>query len=250
MAEREELRGFRTIIRGGTLIATKGDQVVKVRLDTITSVLYTRINRLPQTAQSTGVLLILLPWAFFALTPMYPIHVMIAVFSNILGLGLIIGYHTIQTWAMDIETEDRNYVIAGRKKDLWGLRASIDEHRKKHGQEKAVEEDRALDSDTVVYDRVDSSTLGEDVSMYDDIDACVRCGSTNLGMPSIAEGGIPGVFDVSGQIVCRNCGLVAPSLRFDRKEDHDAHVAALKEEGRIDGNGRWTVGPEGDEAQR
>jgi len=250
MTDRLELRGFRTRVRGSTLVATKGYQSVEVPLDTITSVLWARVNRLPAGVLRFGVLLILLPWAIIALGTINEYHVVLIVFSNVAGLGLIIAYHTLHLSAIDIEGEGGNYLVTGKREELKRLRRRIDAFRTRHGQREAVEEDRALDSDIDVYDRVDSSTPEKDVSMYDDIDACVRCGSTNLGMASIAEGGIPGVFDISGQIVCRNCGLVAPALSFDSKEDHEAHVAALKEEGKIDAEGEWIPGSDAEEAQR
>ncbi len=244
MTERIELRGYGTRVKGSTLTARKGDNVVRVRLDKVTSVLYTRVNRLPENAIRIGVLFILIPWILLGLNVMFQVHILLAVLSNIFGLGLIIGYHTVLIWALDIETEDRTYLITGRKKVLLDLREAIDGYRSAHGQEQAVAEDRALDSDDDVYDRIDSATEDDDVSMYDDIDACVRCGSRDLGMASIAEGGVPGVFDVSGQIVCRNCGLVAPALCFDNEEDYGAHIASLKEEGKIDSEGKWIEGSE------
>ena len=159
MADRLELRGFWTRIRGSTLVATKGYQSVEVPLDTITSVLWMRVNRFSLGAQKLGVLLILLPWAMYAIVPINDYQIVLAVFSNVLGLGLILGYHTIMTTALDIEGEGGNYLVTGKSAELKRLRRRIDAFRTRHGRGEAVEEDRALDSDIDVYDRVDSRTL-------------------------------------------------------------------------------------------
>lgn len=55
-----------------------------------------------------------------------------------------------------------------------------------------------------------------------DLQACQRCGSTDLRAPSIGDGSLPGLSDVQWFVVCRRCGLRDVPLTFD-------DVAALKD---------------------
>lgn len=48
--------------------------------------------------------------------------------------------------------------------------------------------------------------------------ACIRCGSTDLDMPGLADGVVPET-DNLNEFVCAACGLRAIPLEFDREED-------------------------------
>jgi protein-S-isoprenylcysteine O-methyltransferase Ste14 len=60
-----------------------------------------------------------------------------------------------------------------------------------------------------------------------EITACPVCGSTNIGIGTLADGIISGLS--SWKEVCRNCGYQGPSLLFENEEEYHKFLKALKE---------------------
>jgi len=66
-----------------------------------------------------------------------------------------------------------------------------------------------------------------------EITACPVCGSKNIGIGTLGDGIISGLS--SWKEVCRNCGYQGASLLFEKEEDYQKFVTALKEKTGPDG---------------
>lgn len=61
------------------------------------------------------------------------------------------------------------------------------------------------------------------------VSACMRCGSTEVGLGSISQGSIPGAGD-QFQFVCRRCRHRGPAVEFESVTAYRQFVKALHEE--------------------
>ncbi|HID73795.1 MAG TPA: hypothetical protein EYP43_01955, partial [Thermoplasmata archaeon] len=215
-------------VEGDVLMCARGPERADIPLDAVRSVLWTRVPALPRSALRWGVLLIFMPYVVFVAVvtlmryadvlaaPAYdaPSAIVIPLLGTALGLGLIMAHTVLRRPALDIATVDGVIILVGPKEYLTRIKGRINAFRTAHGHRDEMAEDALLDGeDGAIYARIEQEGVGA-VSLLDDIDACVRCGSLDLRPGAVADGAIPGTFDIQGQVVCGNCGLVAVPLSF------------------------------------
>jgi hypothetical protein len=63
-----------------------------------------------------------------------------------------------------------------------------------------------------------------------EIQACIRCGSRNIRRGGIQDGAIPGYTDLLDKFVCDDCNHMGLPIIFDKEEEYNEFVKALKED--------------------
>lgn len=154
----------------------------------------------------------------------------ILIFAFGIGLIFIAIYFIFNSNGLDIQMKNKNYVIIHTKETLTRLQDEINKYRIRHGKMDAIEIDKTIEKgDEIISDLVEHYQKNvEKRSRYKDIKACSRCGSIDLKSVSVSDGGIPGVFDIQGQLVCKNCGLIGMPLPFSNIEEYKKYLKGLK----------------------
>ncbi|HEV8359832.1 MAG TPA: hypothetical protein VGR28_05175 [Candidatus Thermoplasmatota archaeon] len=58
--------------------------------------------------------------------------------------------------------------------------------------------------------------------------ACPECGFLNVHAPKLDEGGLPGISEVAGMVVCTRCHYRGIPAEFDTREDYADFVQDLQ----------------------
>lgn len=206
-----EMKNWNIQANNDTIEILKGDLKVTILLEDIESCLWTSKPRYSHTFLKTGVILI---------------------FAFGIGFILVAIYYLFNNAGLDIQTKYGNYIILDDKVRLSKIKKEINSFRISHGKIKAVEADKIIDmEDDSIYDLVDNVCEDKtESSYYEDFKACINCGSLKLKTVSVSDGGIPGTFEVQGQVVCKKCGFVGMPLLFSTKEEYEKY---LKESGKV-----------------
>ncbi len=203
-----ELRNWQISTRNDSIMCKKGDSRIRIPFMDTESCVWTNVLALDRSVLRLGIIL-----------------------TFALGIGLIVLaiYYYLKVRALDVMTKEKEYVIVGKSEKLQEIKDKIDEYRGKHGRAEDLKADKLLDSgDERIYDIVDEAMDEREGTLYGDIKACMRCGCPRVGPASVSEGGVPGVFELEGQYVCKNCGYVGTPLVFTNVKEYEEYVESLK----------------------
>ena len=130
--------------------------------------------------------------------------------------------------ALDIQTNRENYIIVSKKEELTQIHDSIRIYQTKHGIETA-KLDMLLEDDDYVYDTVERAlTQYETSDSPTHIEACSRCGSLDLIVPSTSNG-FSAPFDSAYTLQCEKCGQMAPPIQFASQEEYEQYLEGTKD---------------------
>lgn len=206
MGETIEIRNRRVLLEDDRIRCAGGGPAVTIPLEEIESCLLTEVPRFGRGMLKLAVVLVV---AF--------------------GVGFILLalYLLAKSSALDILTKKGNYIIADRRGNLLKIKRRVDSYRREHGRAGTVEDDNLL-NDATAFDRLEAAYGGRRGSSAGGIRACIGCGSRDLGMASVSDGGVPGASDIQGKYVCRRCGHVALPLEFPGEDEYAGYIAARK----------------------